>query len=327
MQHAWATAPSYFKEIRRFPMLKAEEELLLVARWREIGDEGAAHKLLTSHLRFVAKIASGYRGYGLPTSDLISEGNIGLIQALDRFDPDKGVRFSTYAGWWIKAAIQAYILRTWSLVKIGTTVNQKRLFFNLSKAKQRLLALHGGDLRPHEVTLVANSLRVTEQDVVEMDRRLSGDVSLNAPLNVEGDSVEWQDRLIDESSDQESRLAELDDSEARRRSLGVALTVLDNRERYIFEARRLIDPPLSLAELAIKFRVSPERIRQIEGRAFKAVQEAVHAASAGQNAEQEPSSIEARESLRCTRGAISRSKQICSVKLSLAERSELNQMR
>jgi RNA polymerase sigma-32 factor len=191
MQHAWSTGVSYFKEIRRFPMLKAEEEQLLVARWREIGDEGAAQKLLTSHLRFVAKIASGYRGYGLPTSDLISEGSIGLIQALDRFDPDKGVRFSTYAGWWIKAAIQAYILRTWSLVKIGTTVNQKRLFFNLSKAKQRLLALHGGDLRPDEVTLVASSLRVTEQEVIEMDRRLSGDVSLNAPLNVEGDSVEW----------------------------------------------------------------------------------------------------------------------------------------
>ena len=280
MQHAWATSrgtASYFKEIRRFPILKAEEEQMLVARWRDDGD--AAHQLLTSHLRLVAKIASGYRGYGLPTSDLISEGNIGLIQALEQFDPDKGVRFSTYAGWWIKAAIQAYILRTWSLVKIGTTVNQKRLFFNLSKAKQRLLALHEGDLRPDEVTLVANRLRVTEQDVIEMNRRLSGDVSLNAPLNVEGDSIEWQDRLMDESSDQESRLAERDDSEARRRALRLALTALDKRERYIFEARRLIDPPISLADIAIKIRVSPERIRQIEARAFKRVQEAVHAAS------------------------------------------------
>jgi RNA polymerase sigma-32 factor len=291
MLHAWAPAPSYFKEIRRFPMLKAEEEQLLVARWREIGDEDAAHKLLTSHLRFVAKIASGYRGYGLPTSDLISEGNIGLIQALDRFDPYKGVRFSTYAGWWIKATLQAYILRTWSLVKIGTTVNQKRLFFNLSKAKRRLLALQEGDLRPDEVTLVANRLRVTEQDVIEMNRRLSGDVSLNAPLNVEGDPIEWQDRLIDESSDQEWRLAERDDSENRKRALGLALTALDKRERYIFEARRLIDPPLSLAELAIKFRVFPERIRQIEARAFEKVEEAVHFAL-GRNAELSSGSLE-----------------------------------
>jgi RNA polymerase sigma-32 factor len=286
MQHAWATAPSYLKEIRRFPMLNAEEEQVLAARWRELGDGGAAHKLLTSHLRFVAKIANGYRGYGFPTSDLISEGNIGLIQALERFDPDKGVRFSTYAGWWIKAAIQAYILRTWSLVKIGTTVNQKRLFFNLSKTKRRLLTLQEGDLRPDEVTLVANRLRVTEQDVIEMNRRLSGDVSLNAPLNVEGDPIEWQDRLIDESSDQESRLAERDDLATRKKALALALTALDNRERCIFEARRLIDPPFSLAELATKFGISRERVRQIEERAFKRVQAAVHAASArGRNAE------------------------------------------
>ena len=287
MQDVCATyggAASYFKEIRYFPILKAEEERTLVARWREGGDRGAAHQLLTSHLRFVAKIAKGYRGYGLPTSDLISEGNIGLIQALERFDPDRGVRFSTYAGWWIKAAIQAYVLRTWSLVKMGTTVNQKRLFFNLSKAKHRLLALREGDLGPDEVALIANGLGVTEQDVIEMNRRLSGDLSLNAPLNVDGESAEWQDRLVDEDSNQESRLAERDESENRRKALGLALTELDDRERRIFEARRLIDPPLSLSQLAFEFRISPERVRQIEARAFEKVQEAVHFAL-GRNAE------------------------------------------
>ena len=258
MQHAWTIsrgAASYFKEIRRFPMLKAEEEQMLVARWRE-GDGDAAHQLLTSHLRLVAKIARATVDIASQSPSLISEGNIGLIQALERFDPDKGVRFSTYAGWWIKAAIQAYILRTWSLVKIGTTVNQKRLFFNLSKAKQRLLAHREGDLRPDEVTLVANRLRVAEQDVIEMNWRLSGDVSLNAPLNVEGDSIEWQDRLTDESPDQESRLAESDELETRRRALGLALTALDKRERHILEARRLIDPPISLESSPTSF-ISP----------------------------------------------------------------------
>jgi RNA polymerase sigma-32 factor len=287
MQDVWASssgAVSYFKKIRRFPILKAEEEQKLVARWREGGDEGAAHQLLTSHLRFVAKIARGYRGYGLPTSDLISEGNIGLLHAIERFDADRGVRFSTYAGWWIKAAIQAYILRSWSLVKMGTTVSQRRLFFNLSKMKQRLLTLRGGDLRPDEVSRIANGLDVAEQDVIEMNRRLSGDVSLNAPLNVEGDSIEWQDRLVDECPDQESRLAESEESENRRTALELALTALDKRERYIFEARRLMDPPLSLAELASKFRVSQGRIRQIEARAFEKVQEAMHFAL-GRNAE------------------------------------------
>lgn len=278
MEHSWATsggAASYFKEIRRFPVLKAEEELKLVARWRERDDRAAAHQLLTSHLRYVAKIVRGYRGYGLPTLDLISEGNIGLIQALQRFDPDRGVRFSTYAAWWIKAAIQAYILRSWSLVKIGTTTSQRRLFFNLfSRMKQRLFAFREGDLRPDEVTLIANGLDVPEQDVIEMNRRLSGDVSLNAPLNEEGDSIEWQDRLVNECPGQESRLAESDESENRRTALQLALTELDKRQRYIFEARRLMDPPLSLAELAIKFPVSPERIRQIEARAFEAVRSA-----------------------------------------------------
>jgi RNA polymerase sigma-32 factor len=284
MQQAWTTSrgtATYFKEIRRVPMLKAEQEQKLVARWRDAGEPGAAHQLLTSHLRLVARIARNYRGYGLPISDLISEGNLGLIQALERFDPNKAVRFSTYAGWWIRAAIQAYILRTWSLVKMGTTVSQKKLFFNLSKAKQRVLALQEGDLRPDEVTIIANRLGVAEQDVIDMNRRLTGDLSLNAPLNVEGDSIEWQDRLVDQSSDQESRLAESDEWETRKRALGLALKVLDNRERYIFEARRLTDPPLSLAELADKFRVSHERVRQLEARAFEKVQRATHAAIAG----------------------------------------------
>jgi RNA polymerase sigma-32 factor len=244
MQHARAISretTSYFKEIRRFPMLRVEEEYVLATRWRHCDDGGAAHRLLTSHLRLVAKIATGYRRYGLPTSDLISEGNIGLMQAIKRFDPDKGIRFSSYAVWWIKAAIQSYILRSWSLVKMGTTVNQKKLFFNLARAKRRLSALQEGDLRPDQVTIIANGLGVTEKEVIEMNRRLSGDVSLNVPLNEDGDSVEWQDRLVDEGSDQESHLAESEESETRSRALSVALSALDNRERHIFEARRLIN--------------------------------------------------------------------------------------
>lgn len=271
-------AASYFEEIRRFPMLKAEEEQMLAARWRERGDGSAAHRLLTSHLRLVVKIATGYRRYGLPIPDLISEGNIGLMQAIRRFDPDKGTRFSTYATWWIKAAIQSYILRSWSLVKLGTTVNQKKLFFNLAKAKRRQSALQEGDLRPNQVTLIANELGVAEQDIVEMNGRMSGDLSLNVPLNEEDHSVQWQDRLVDEGSDQESRLAESEESETRRRALGVALTVLDDRERHILEARRLIDPPLTLDELAIECRISRERVRQIEASAFQKVQRVTHAA-------------------------------------------------
>jgi alternative sigma factor RpoH len=194
----------YFDEIRRFPMLKAEKEYALAVRWRGRADESAAHQLLTSHLHLVAKVALRYRNYGVPISDLISEGNIGLMQAVKRFDPDKGIRFSTYAIWWIRASIQNYILRSWSLVKMGTTFNQRKLFFNLPKAKRRLSALEGGDLRPDQVTLIANGLGVREKEVVEMNRRVSGDVSLNVPLNEHGDSVEWQDRLVDEGSDQES---------------------------------------------------------------------------------------------------------------------------
>jgi RNA polymerase sigma-32 factor len=270
----------YFQEIRRFPMLKAEEEQVLAARCRERDDGSDAHQLLTSHLRLVAKVAMGYRGYGLPISDLISEGNIGLMEAVKRFDPDRGFRFSTYATWWIKAAIKNYILRSWSLVKIGTTVNQKKLFFSLAKAKRRLSALQEGDLRPDQVTLIANELGVTKRDVIEMNRRLSGDISLNVPLN-EGDaSVELQDRLMEEGPDQEARLAEREESETRRAALGLALTVLNDRERYILKARRLRDPPLTLEELAGEFSISRERIRQIEERAFRKVQSAAHAATA-----------------------------------------------
>ena len=256
----------YLEEIRRFPMLEAEEESVLAKRWREHGDADAAHKLVTSHLRLVAKIAVGYRGYGLPISEVISEGNVGLMQAAKRFDPQKGFRFATYAMWWIKAAIQEYILRSWSLVKMGTTANQKKLFFNLRKAKSKISALEEGDLRPDQVKLIAKRLGVTEQDVVDMNRRLGGDVSLNAPIREDGDSGEWQDWLVDESSSQESRLAESEESDNRRKALGLALSVLNDRERRIFEARRLADDPITLEELAEEFGVSRERVRQLEAR-------------------------------------------------------------
>ena len=272
------TKTRYLEEIRDFPILKAEEEYALAVRWRGRGDESAAHQLLTSHLRLVAKIAMGYRRYGLPISDLISEGNVGLMRAVRRFDPDKGARFSTYALWWIKAAIQDYIVRSWSLVKMGTTLNQRKLFFNLGKAKHRLSALGEGDLRPDQVTLVAEGLGVSEKEVVEMNRRLSGDISLNAPLNEDGDSGEWQERLVDEASDQESRVAESDELEIRREALRVALEVLDDRDLQIFEGRRLFDPPRTLEELATRFGISRERIRQIEDRAFRKVQRAAHGA-------------------------------------------------
>jgi len=270
---------SYLENIRRFPILSVEEEHTLATRWRERGDESAAHRLLTSHLRLVAKIAMGYRRKGLPISDLISEGNIGLLQAIKRFDPGKGVRFSTYATWWIKAAIQDYILRSWSLVKMGTTVNQKKLFFNLPKAKRRLSALHEGDLRPDQVTLIANEIGVTEQEVVEMNRRMSGDISVNVPLNEQNASVEWQDRLVEEGFNQELRLVESEETEFRRISLGIALSVLKDRERHIFEARRLKDPPLTLDDLATEYRISSQRVRQIEARAFEKLQRAVQLAS------------------------------------------------
>ena len=265
----------YLEEIRRFPILEPQDEFMLAKRWREHGDRDAAHKLVTSHLRLVAKIAMGYRGYGLPISEVISEGNVGLMQAVKRFEPEKGFRLATYAMWWIKAAIQEYILRSWSLVKMGTTANQKKLFFNLRKAKSKISALEEGDLRPDQVKLIAKRLGVTEQDVVDMNRRLGGDVSLNAPIRDDGDSGEWQDWLVDEVSDQETRLVEDEESDNRRKALGEALSVLNERERRIFEARRLADDPITLEDLAAEFGVSRERVRQIEVRAFEKVQRAV----------------------------------------------------
>ncbi len=265
----------YFEQIRRFPMLERQEEHNLAKRWREHGDRDAAHKLVTSHLRLVTKIARDYRGYDLPISEVISEGNMGLLQAVERFEPEKGFRLATYAMWWIKAAIQEYILRSWSLVKLGTTANQKKLFFNLRKAKSKISALDEGDMRPDQVKLIAKRLGVTETDVVDMNRRLGGDVSLNAPIREEGDSGEWQDWLVDESPDQETTLAASEELDNRRKALADALGVLDGRDRRIFEGRRLAGDPITLAELADEFGVSRERVRQIEVRAFEKVQKAV----------------------------------------------------
>jgi RNA polymerase sigma-32 factor len=265
----------YLEEIRRFPMLEPQEEFMLAKSWREHGDRAAAHKLVTSHLRLVAKIAMGYRGYGLPISEVVSEGNVGLMQAVKRFEPDKGFRLATYAMWWIKASIQEYILRSWSLVKMGTTANQKKLFFNLRKAKSKISALQEGDLRPDQVDIIAKRLGVTKQDVVDMNRRLGGDASLNAPIREDGDSGEWQDWLADDSESQETVMAAHEELDNRRKALSSALGVLNDRERRIFEARRLTDDPVTLEELAEEFGVSRERVRQIEVRAFEKVQKAV----------------------------------------------------
>jgi RNA polymerase sigma-32 factor len=264
----------YLDEIRRFPMLEPHEEYMLAKSWREHGDREAAHKLVTSHLRLVAKIAMGYRGYGLPIGEVVSEGNVGLMQAVKRFEPEKGFRLATYAMWWIKAAIQEYILRSWSLVKMGTTANQKKLFFNLRKAKGRISALEEGDLRPDQVKQIATQLGVTEQDVVDMNRRLGGDSSLNAPLREEGEG-EWQDWLIDNGQSQEQILVEEEEGQNRLSALRNALSVLNPRERRIFEARRLSDDPITLEDLSTEFGVSRERVRQIEVRAFEKIQEAV----------------------------------------------------
>ncbi len=265
----------YLEEIRRFPMLEPQQEFMLAKRWKEHGDRGAAHQLVTSHLRLVAKIAMGYRGYGLPISEVISEGNVGLMQAVKRFEPDKGFRLATYAMWWIKASIQEYILRSWSLVKMGTTANQKKLFFNLRKAKSKISALQEGDLRPDQVDIIAKRLGVTTQDVIDMNRRLGGDASLNAPIREDGDSGEWQDWLADDSESQETVMAAHEELDNRRKALSSALDVLNERERRIFEARRLADDPVTLEELAAEFGVSRERVRQIEVRAFEKVQKAV----------------------------------------------------
>jgi RNA polymerase sigma-32 factor len=269
----------YLEEIRQFPMLEPQQEYMLAKSWREHGDRDAAHQLVTSHLRLVARIAMGYRGYGLPVGEVMSEGNVGLMQAVKRFDPDKGFRLATYAMWWIRAAIQEYILRSWSLVKMGTTAAQKKLFFNLRKIKGQLKALDEGDLRPDQVKRIATQLGVTEEDVISMNRRLAGDSSLNAPVRNDAESGEWQDWLVDDTIDQETALAESEERDQRRGMLNDALKGLNARERRVFEARRLSDEPLTLEELSSEFGVSRERIRQIEVRAFEKVQRAVQKAA------------------------------------------------
>ena len=270
----------YLEEIRRFPMLEPQQEYMLAKRYHEHHDTEAAHELVTSHLRLVAKIAMGYRGYGLPIGEVISEGNVGLMQAVKKFDPERGFRLATYAMWWIKASIQEYILRSWSLVKMGTTANQKRLFFNLRKLKGRIQALEEGDLRPDQVAEIATKLNVSEDEVVSMNRRLSGDASLNAPIKAsEGESGQWQDWLVDESDDQETLLIQQDELEDRRAMLASAMDVLNDREKRIFQARRLSEKPMTLEELSGEFDISRERVRQIEVRAFEKVQNAVRKAA------------------------------------------------
>jgi len=265
----------YLEEIRKFPMLAPDEEFMLAKRWQEHQDSDAAEKLVTSHLRLVARIAMGYRGYGLPIGEVISEGNVGLMQAVKRFDPDKGFRLATYAMWWIRASIQEYILRSWSLVKMGTTAAQKKLFFNLRRAKSQLQALDDGDLKPEHVKTIATKLGVPEEDVVNMNRRLGGDASLNAPIRAESESGEWQDWLVDDTPTQEDRLVEDEELTRRKSYLSSAMSVLNDRERRVFEARRLSEEPATLEQLSEEFGVSRERIRQIEVRAFEKVQKAV----------------------------------------------------
>ena len=262
----------YLTEIRKFPLLTPEEEYMFAKRWREHEDPEAARKLVTSHLRLVAKIAMGYRGYGLPVAEIVAEGNVGLMQAVKRFEPERGFRLATYAMWWIRAAIQEFILRSWSLVKMGTTAHQKKLFFNLRKAKSRINALEEGDLRPEQVTEIATKLAVPEVEVVNMNRRLAApDSSLNAPLRSDSES-EWQDWLADDTIDQETRLAESEEMGERHELLSAALGELTERERHIIEARRLRDDPVTLEELSKKYDVSRERVRQIEVRAFEKLQ-------------------------------------------------------
>ncbi|MGD9477438.1 UNVERIFIED_ORG: RNA polymerase sigma factor RpoH [Roseateles sp. XES5] len=273
----------YLDEIRKFPMLEPQQEYMLAKRYQEHGDRTAAHQLVTSHLRLVAKIAMGYRGYGLPIGEVVSEGNVGLMQAVKKFDPERGFRLATYAMWWIKASIQEYILRSWSLVKMGTTANQKRLFFNLRRMKGKIQAIEDGDLRPDQVKEIATKLKVSEDEVVSMNRRLSGDASLNAPIKAsEGDSGQWQDWLVDDHDSQEQTLIEQDELDTRRAMLARAMGVLNERERRIFEARRLAEDPVTLEELSSEFDISRERVRQIEVRAFEKVQEAVQKYAAEQ---------------------------------------------
>ena len=267
----------YLSDIGRFAMLERNREFELAKRWREFGDRQAADELVTSHLRLAAKIAMGYRGYGLPVSEMISEGNVGLMQALNRFEPEKGFRFATYAMWWIKACIQDYILRSWSLVKIGTTANQKKLFFKLRSAKNRIAAFESGDLRPDQVASIAQSLDVSDQDVIDMNRRLGGDKSINAPVRDNSETGEWQDYLVDQSPSPEAIVVEQDETDRQRKALIAAIDVLNGRERSIFEARLLTDDPPTLEELSAKFKVSRERIRQLEARAFEKVRKAAKA--------------------------------------------------
>ncbi|ANK82704.1 MAG: RNA polymerase factor sigma-32 [Rhizobiales bacterium NRL2] len=272
----------YLDEIRKFPMLEPEEEYMLGKRLQEHGDTKAAHKMVTSHLRLVAKIAMGYRGYGLPVQELISEGNVGMMQAVKRFDPDKGFRLATYAMWWIRAAIQEYILRSWSLVKMGTTAAQKKLFFNLRKLKGQLQAIEEGDLHPDMVTTIATKLQVSEQEVIDMNRRLAApDHSLNAPLRIDGDE-EWVDWLTDDSETQEDTFGDAEELSQRRAMLEGAMKVLNDRERHILTERRLKDNPSTLEELSQEYGVSRERVRQIEVRAFEKLQRAMKNAASEQ---------------------------------------------
>ena len=267
---------AYLAKIRKFPMLDAAEEYILAKNWREQGDKEAAHKLVTSHLRLVAKIAMGYRGYGLPVSELVSEGNIGLMQAVKKFDPEKGFRLATYAMWWIKASIQEYVLRSWSLVKIGTTAAQKKLFFNLKKIKTQIFAAEKGDMLPEHVTQIANQLDVREDEVVSMNQRLAGhEHSLNAHVGSEEGDAEWQDWVVDEDADQELQISQRQELQQKQALLKNAMSVLDGREKEILQDRRLIDEPKTLEELSQKHKVSRERIRQIENRAFEKLQKAM----------------------------------------------------
>jgi RNA polymerase sigma-32 factor len=272
----------YLQEIRKFPLLEPEEEYMLAKSWREHDDTDAAHRLVTSHLRLVAKIAMGYRGYGLPIGEIIAEGNVGLMQAVKRFEPDKGFRLATYAMWWIRAAIQEYILRSWSLVKMGTTAAQKKLFFNLRKVKGQIHAMEEGDLHPDQVALIATKLGVPEQDVINMNRRLAApDHSLNAPLRAESEG-EWQDWLVDDAMDQESLLAEREELDQRRSLLSEGLKTLNERERHILSERRLKDDPATLEELSQVYHISRERVRQIEVRAFEKLQKAMRSSAVEQ---------------------------------------------
>ena len=265
----------YLREIRRFPMLEPHEEYLLAKRWREHADRAAAHKLVNSHLRLVAKIARGYLGYGLPFSDLLSEGNVGLMRAIQRFEPAKGYRLATYATWWIRASMQEYILRSWSLVNVATTANRKKLFFNLHRAKRKISVFDEGDMRPDQVETIAKRFGVKAQDVIDVNRWLRGDAMLNAPLRESGDTSEWQDWLVDEGASQESVLIARDELDKRHKALCSVLSLLSGRERRIFEARRLAETPITLAELADEFGVSRERVRQIDVGSFAKIQQAV----------------------------------------------------